>query len=151
MTNPSHKYTLSDMNLSHSYQRYQVLKESSIVNTDILMTFRSSSTSIPQGKHVMFSHDVSDENIVLQILQALCDQSIPVWFDRDRGWSHNIYDRYVYSNYHHETDRINTICISMFQSGSRNRKCSIRLLFCESKVRKISSLSNRTTVCEKVS
>ena len=136
------------MNLSHSYQRYQLLRESSVDDTDILLTFLSSSTSIPQGKHVMFSHDVNDETIILQILQVLRDQSIPIWFDKDRRRSDNIYDRYMRSNYHHETDCTNIICMSVFQSGSWSGKCSIHLLFCQFRVRRIDPPSNRTTVCE---
>src|SRR5579862_5003050 len=125
------------MNLFHSYQRHQLLRESSIIDTDTLMAFLSSSTSIPQGKNVMVSHDISDETIVSEIFQFLCSQSIPIWFDKDRRRSDNIYDRYVYSNYHRETHRFDTICMFVFQFSSRSGKCSIHLLFYQSRVRKV--------------
>src|SRR5579862_9324388 len=136
------------MNLFHSYQRHQLLRESSIIDTGIFRAFLSSSTSIPQGKHVMVSHDISDETIVSEIFQFLCSQAIPIWFDKGRRRGDNIYDRYVCSNYHCETHRTDTICMFVFQFSSRSGKCSMHLLFCQSRVRKLGALSNRTTVCE---
>ncbi|CAF0788561.1 unnamed protein product [Rotaria sordida] len=60
-------------------------------NGPFMLSFKEC-MSIPQGKHVMISHDVSDEAIILQVLQVLRDQSIPIWFDKDRKRSDNIYD-----------------------------------------------------------
>jgi hypothetical protein len=41
----------------------------------------------------MLSHHASDEKIVLSVLKVLQEQSIPVWFDKNRETGDDITDR----------------------------------------------------------
>ena len=52
------------------------------------------SGAIPHGKHVMFSYNSNNENIVSKIYHLLQKENIPVWFDRNGDQKESMYKRY---------------------------------------------------------